>query len=197
MRINKLSQPANFRSKLSLYLSLASLFILFLLYFVFGSGWYAASELVVKGRAMKPGTMLKIDWDSGQGFNSYERERFRLNTVKPESASDHQVIIRRAGEENAASQSSKVVCSRIRIDNQNMDLTDLTSSEVYVDVSGLHFKKPGAEIRLNIGVQERIYLEFLTDNYSGHVDIIINGRKESYDLYVANVEAKKIGVNTG
>ena len=195
MRINKLSLPAFFRSRFSQYLSLASLFILFLLYFVFGSGWYAASELVVKGRAMKPGTMLKIDWDSGQGFNSYERERFRLDTVMPEGASGHQVIIRRAGEKNAASQSSEVVCNRISIDNQDMDLTGLVSSEVYVDVSGLHFRKPGAEIRLNVDVQERIYLEFLTNNHSGIVEIIINGRKESYDLYVANVEAKKLGAN--
>jgi hypothetical protein len=195
MRINKLSLPVFFHSKLSQYLSLASLFILFLLYFVFGSGWYAASELVVKGRAMKPGTMLKIDWDSGQGFNSYERERFRLDMVMPEGASGHQVIIRRAGEKNAPSQSSEVVCNRISIDNQDMDLTGLISSEVYVDVSGLHFRKPGAEIRLNVDVQERIYLEFLTNNHSGIVEIIINGRKESYDLYVANVEAKKLGAN--
>nr|MBC8460764.1 hypothetical protein [Deltaproteobacteria bacterium] len=91
---------------------------------------------------MKPGTMLKIDWDSGQGFNSYERERFRLDTVMPEGASGHQIIIRRAGEKNAASQSSEVVCNRISIDNQDMDLTGLVSSEVYVDVSGLHFRKP-------------------------------------------------------
>ena len=144
---------------------------------------------------MKPGTVLQIDWESGQGFNSYERERFRLDMVVPDDASDHQIVIRRIGDKNGASLTSEIVCNRISIDNQDMDLTGLVSDKVYVDASGLHFRKPGSEIRLNVDAQERICLDFLTNNRSGIVEIVVNGRKEVYDLYVANVEAKKIGIN--
>jgi len=144
---------------------------------------------------MKSGTVLQIDWDSGQGFNSYEREQFRLDMVVPDDASGHQIVIRRIGDKNGASLTSEIVCNRISIDNQDMDLTGLVSDKVYVDASGLHFRNPGSEIRLNVAAQERICLDFLTNNRAGIVEIVVNGRKEVYDLYVANVEAKKIGIN--
>ena len=152
-------------------------FVGLLLYFVFGSGWYPLTELVIKGIAPEPGTNLVVRWESGEGFNDYERKQFNLNTVWPEGVPEHKLTIRRVGK--------TVRLTGIRLDNRrDLPLKDLIAETAIIDEEGfLKFKKDGAEIQLDVTAKHEIRFSFFSNNYSGSAEIEINGKIRKYDFY--------------
>ena len=168
-----------------------------LLYFVFGSGWSPSSKLIIKGMIHKKQTVMVVRWESGEGFNSYERKRFVIDTQWPKENPEHTVTIRRTGEKRDASLDSDVRISAINLDNQDkILLKDLSSETVGTDDHGLlRFKKIGSEIKLTIKARHQIHLAFATNNYSGIVEIGINGKFKKYDLYTHNEEIQQRAID--
>ena len=75
--------------------------------------------------------ILTMEWDSGSGFNGYERKKFHLGPVLPVGKNHYEIIIRYTGERNSASLSKEIVCSALAIEDRKS--TRLNSS--HTDIS--------------------------------------------------------------
>ncbi|MFQ5484959.1 MAG: hypothetical protein ACE5DO_06465, partial [Desulfobacterales bacterium] len=145
----------------------------------------------------KKQTVMVVRWESGEGFNNYEQKRFFIDTQWPKENPEHTVTIRRTGEKRGASLDSDVRISAISFDNQHkILLKDLSSETVGTDDHGLlRFKKIGSEIKLAVKSRHQIHLAFATNNYSGIVEIGINGKFKKYDLYTHNEEIQRRAID--
>ena len=173
-----------------------AIFSLVLVYFVLGSGWYMPAKLVIKGMAPETGAELEVSWDSGGGWNTYEQEVFRVVPKSPGHPSEtYSISIQATGERHGGSQSETVVCSRIRIDNREIDLKSLETFTGRLSEQGIHLSGPQEEIRLAVPVKENIHIEMLTNPQSGRARITIDGHATVHELYMANIEAKHISID--
>lgn len=167
-----------------------------LAFFVFRSGWYPVSELVIEGITPKPGIRLVVRWDSGEGFNDYERSHFDLNTPWPNGKPEHFIKIRRTGEKNERSHSQEILVSLIRLDDQkNMELDKLVSKFTKINENGfLDIDQSEAKIHFNALARHHILFEFPSSYHSGIVELEVNGNKRRFDLYTRNgaIERKRI-----
>ena len=178
------------------FLTAVGIFFLVLFYFVFGSGWYVPAKLIIKGTAPQSGAEIEVSWDSGGGWNTYEQEVFKVES-KPEGypGEIYTIRIQATGEKHVGSQSETVVCSRIRIDGREIELKGLRAAEGRLGKEGIHLSGPDDEIRIDIPVKENIHVELLTNPHSGIARLTIDGHATERDLYMANIEAKRIGVD--
>ncbi|CAK8717855.1 Dolichyl-phosphate-mannose-protein mannosyltransferase [Candidatus Electronema halotolerans] len=176
-----------FPSFLHRLLPSACIFLCFLFYFVFSTGWLEPAKLVLRGQALTAdhSPQLTVRWDSGHGFNNYEQRLFQPDIV-PQNG---QVKIRfgAAGRCYPASQSKQVVCAAVRVDSKKIDFHDLAKQFLKAD-SELHFGKHGV-LALTVQSQSHIAFKFRTDTSSGVAFVEVNGKRTEYDLYMANVEA--------
>ena len=164
------------------------LFLFVLSFFYWGNSWYESSSLVIHGRAMDNSPFLRVHWDSGPGFNSYEQRKFRP-VVRPLNENYNNILILGAkGERNGASLSKDVVCTAIIIDGVPLDLASLKQNIPFSD-RGLHFTSDKT-LTLTVQAKSQIGIKFQTNNHSGVAFLSINGITAEHDLYVANVEAK-------
>lgn len=167
------------------------LFCALLLYFVFGTGWYVPAHLIVEGLVPSKTGQLEISWDSGAGWNDYEKEIFPIHTKTSDCTNEtHHIIIRALGEKNSASAGTQVVCNQILIDGEKIDLSMLSTSGRLTD-KGIRLSNTDDSISLSSPAKKQISIELLTNNYSGKVEIAVNDRRDVHDLYVANEEAKQ------
>jgi hypothetical protein len=165
----------------------AGLFICFLGYFVFSTGWLEPAKLVLRGHAAAGHPpQLAVRWDSGQGFNDYEQRLFHPDIVPQ----DGQVHIRfgAAGRCYPASLSKKVACAAVLIDGRKIDFHDIAKQLMKSD-GKLHFREHDA-VAFTVQAQSHIAFKFDTNTSSGFAFVEVNGKRTEYDLYMANVEAK-------
>lgn len=164
-----------------------SLFLLFLGYFVFSTGWYEANKLILRGQAPTGKIpLLAVRWDNGQGFNNYEQRLFHPN-VLPQNG-QVSITFGAAGRRYPASLSKEVVCAAVLIDGRKINFHDLAGQ--LVNANGeLHFGKHDT-ISFVVRAQSHIAFKFRTDTSSGVALIEVNGKKTEYDLYMANEAAK-------
>ena len=170
-------------------------FLCALCWFVWNGSWYHPVQIRVDGFTPESNTTIVVEWDSGSGFNGYERKKFPLNTTLPAGESQHEIIIRYTGERSPASLSKEIVCSSISIDGKSRNLNDFASEGVRLKKDGLHLASLGTEIRLSTSAEKNIHIELLSDNHSGIAEVSINGTNTRHDLYMANVEAKTIQID--
>lgn len=169
--------------------------LLFLVVFAwfFCTEWYSPARLVISGSAPGKDGLLEVSWDSGEGYNKYEMRRFPLHVFPQEDRQNHSVIIRYTGEKNSASLSPEVVCERIAVDSKAMDWSgSFTHSGDLIDGPAIRLSEPGDQIALDVNAEEAIEIQFKTNNHSGKVETIINGKSTTVDLYYANIEAKSL-----
>lgn len=178
----------NQSSRLPKVLLLSTLFTVSLLYFVFGSGWYEPSRLLIHGQAKIGAPLLQIRWDSGGGFNDYEKREFRPFIQPLDEQNNNTLIFGAAGQINSATLGGNVVCTAIIIDGENIDLRTLAKNIPYRE-GGLSFS-PGETLSLPVQATAQISLRFRTTNRSGVASISVNGVESEHDLYMPNVEAK-------
>ena len=169
------------------------LFTLFLLYFVFGTGWYAPAQLVVRGKVFKEKGSLDVRWDSGAGYNSYEHRRFALATSLPPGQEKHRLLIRWIGEKNSASLAADVSINKIAIDGQDLDLAEI-SRRHGLSWDGLKIKlvENAPVLAFEVKAEESIIVDALTNNSSGLVEIGVNGINRKRDLYAANTDSTQV-----
>lgn len=173
--------------KLKKMLGPVVLFCLVLAYFVMASGWYEPARLVVRGSLLTERATIEARWDSGAGFNAYERKRFVLHRQPAPEGNVHRVVVRRADSKHPASLSKDVFIHRIAVDGRNLDLAGISgTSGIELHERNLRLSEAKAELELAVEAQESILVELLTNNSSGQASVGVDGVFRERDLYVAN-----------
>ena len=155
---------------------LAGLFIFILTYFVVNGSWYAPATLNVKGEVFTLPASFDVWWDSGNGFNKYERNNVLL-TTRSFKESDGRIVVTRLGKRNNASLSKDVVINQIVVDGA------VAAEEIRLDEANPRFF-------LQTTANQSVRINVRTNNHSGMVRITVGDISIERDLYVANIEAK-------
>lgn len=168
--------------------AVAAVFTGCLLYFVFANGWYAATRLIIEGVAPEPGAAVLIRWDSGEGFNDYEKALFPLDTPWPNAQAEHTIKIKRTGQHHRRSKHSKVHLYGVQVDDRgDLPMERLQSDRARLDSQGrLRLQGDGTEIEFSAVAKNLLKFQFPVNNRSGFVEISINGRPQTFDLYGRN-----------
>jgi hypothetical protein len=155
-------------------------FVVLLVWFV-STGWYEPARFEISGRAATHNARVIVDWDSGNGFNNYERRIFEF---LPASEQQHTVRIRRQKEIPGP-----VVLTEIRADDRGLPIPVDALHEIrHISGSGWVFDSPEAEIILTIPANHRLQFSFKTSTNAGSVQVVIDGQVYLYDLRHSNWE---------
>ena len=171
----------------------AQILLLFLSVFLwfFCTKWYGPAQLIISGSTTEKDGLIEVNWDSGGGYNSYESRRFFLNTISETNGKAHSIIIRNVFEKNSASLSTEVICERIVADGKDFDLSGATDhGGELIDRRMLRLAHRGDEINLAVEADDLVAIRLRTNNHSGMAEMIIDGKSQIVDLYIANEEAK-------
>ncbi len=177
----------SFFVKNSNILTLVGFFIVFLLYFVFGTEWYEPARLIIKGQAENTNTFVDVQWDSGAGFNAYEQEQFQFLPSRGGGIKEHLILLKGGQSKNPASKNSRIVLSEIRIDDKGLSIPQSSLEAVrHVPRIGWLFESAGSKISLKVSAKERVYFLLNANARAGIAHISINGHETSHDLYRGN-----------
>ncbi|BHH82661.1 hypothetical protein [Desulforhopalus sp. 52FAK] len=156
------------------------------------SYWYPTATFFVSGSVSDNSSQISIKWDSGEGFNGYEWERFPLHELSVKAERDGiPVRITRTGERNSASLSAEIGLRSIYIDSQQYFPQPENLSPGIEFSSGKYvFKKDGASLNFLVQPKSHIQLEFPKFNGAGLVDVQIGEKVTRYDLYASNNESQ-------
>jgi len=174
------------------HLVFLSLFIVFLIYFVWNSSWHLPSQLVIKGQTASP-MAVRVNWDSGSGFNDMESVDLVFGKSVAANAGSGIVRIRRVGKSHPAAKSTEVWVKALKRsqDEHPMDLKAFTEQRgIEMTAEGyLHLKADGSELQVSAG---RGYIEFcfVANEIAGFVEIDLDGDKRLYDLYAEQPQDK-------
>ena len=89
------------------HITFLALFMAFLIYFVWNSSWHLPSQLVIRGHVESP-TDVRVDWDSGSGFNDMESADVVFGRPVDTHVKSGIVRIRRVGRNHPAAKSAEV-----------------------------------------------------------------------------------------
>ncbi len=178
------------------FLLAGSLFVVFLLYFIFANAWYEPARLVIKGRAVNPDAFVTVQWDSGWGYNGYEQEKFQFVPTRSGPGKQHRVILAGGAEKNVSSKNSRIILTEIRIDDRGYPIPPVTLQAVrYVRGTGWVFDSDDAKIVLTLPIKKQLYFSLKTNNRSGIALITVDGQQTRHDLYRSNWEVLLNKVN--
>jgi hypothetical protein len=169
------------------------LFFLFLFYFFLSSNWHIPSRIIISGTSVS-GTEAMLRWDSGEGFNHVESKMLDFGKPLVSDKSVRVIIIRRLGEKNPASYSSKVWIKEIFTDDKLVPFEQFTGWEniKLLEKSTLYLQKDDARIKLKVKCNNTVKIRFVKNILSGYVEIDIDGDSKKYDLYSLRPDNKTI-----
>jgi hypothetical protein len=173
-------------------LVISTIFLAFLIYFVWNSSWHLPSQLIIKGQTASP-LEVRVNWDSGSGFNDMESEDLVFGKPMRVSTGSGVVRIRRVGKSHPAAKSAEVwvkVLKRSQ-DEHPMDLKAFTEQKgIGMTAEGyLHLQADGSELRVPAG-SEYMDFCFVANKNAGFVEIDLDGDKRLYDLYAEQPQDK-------
>lgn len=168
-------------------------FCLILAWFFFRNPWYPGATLFVSGIVPVSDTTsnVAVRWESGNGLNGYEMNRFTLQPM-PEFSEDDGFLLKitRTGESISDSSGSKVFLSSILLDGKeiknNLNLPDA----IETDGGLLKFKQIGTALEFSIKPLSHLRIEFLAFNRAGIVEVNVGGENTRHNLYDSNYENK-------
>jgi hypothetical protein len=177
--------------------SLPVLFVLFLIWFFQGTTWYPSATLLVRGTVIESLKPLEVWWDSGQGLNGYERERFQFVPLPQRGDADGLSLrITRTGTRNGAAAGNKVVLRSIVVDEEEVELAGLALAPgITLENGNLVFIEDHSTLSLKIKPKFSLRLEFPAFNYAGEVDVQLEETTSRHDLYASNNESQWGGQN--
>ncbi|MCI5146428.1 MAG: hypothetical protein D3923_13095, partial [Candidatus Electrothrix sp. AR3] len=152
-----------------------NLFFFFLAYFVFGTGWYEPTKLLIHGQAATSKPAIQVRWDSGQGFNAYEQRVFHPKLQPLNEQVQSKITLGATGRRYPASLSKEVVCTAILVDGKAINLRSIAGKFLKKD-GALHFK--GKEnISFTVQATAHIGLRFRINTSSGVAFMALNGKE--------------------
>ena len=162
------------------------LFILYLAWFVFATGWYEPATLVIQGQTVDPAAVVTVQWDSGAGYNSYEQEQFRFLPIRSAPDKPFRIVLAGSGK-NQVSRGSSIVLDEIRIDDHGLPIPAKALHQVRNKRgAGWFFKSADSRIALTVPGREQISLLLKTNGRSGILRVSIDGQDSYHDLYRGN-----------
>ncbi|WPD22498.1 MAG: hypothetical protein SD837_20215 [Candidatus Electrothrix scaldis] len=158
-----------------------------LTYFIFSTGWYEPARLLIEGTAPDTKSVLGVQWDSGNGYNSYEKERFSFLPFRGNAHEPLQIVVSRGREKNALSKGTRVVLTEIRVDDRGQPLRTKNLHEVRrIQGKGWLLESENSKITLDVPVEKQVYFSLATNAHSGKVQIGMNDFIANHDLYRGN-----------
>ncbi len=164
--------------------------MLVLAFFVTSGRWYEETELVIEGTAAQT-DQFSVQWDSGNGYNEYEKESFAFFDRLSRATEPLPVSIRYIKEKNGASLSREFVLRQVSIDGLSQNLSAFCSEkDDNHRTQGLRLDRHCPEVVFNALIRSGLEIELLTNNHSGIAGLFIGAEYYKKDLYMANIEAK-------
>ncbi|WLE95391.1 MAG: hypothetical protein QTN59_11935 [Candidatus Electrothrix communis] len=186
----------HFSSSLSWLLHPILLFFFFFAYFFFGTGWYEPARLIIKGSAPATDAVLGLQWDSGNGYNAYEQERFSFLPFRGSSDTPLEIALSGGSEKNDLSKNSRVVLTEIRVDDKGQPLPKELLHEVrHLRGRGWFLESDASRISLKMPAEKQIFFSLATNDRSGIARVTINGFETVHDLYRGNWAITKAKLN--
>lgn len=167
----------------------------FLSWFYWGHSWYPEARLFVTGTVADPSSQVSLYWDSGHGFNGYEKERYSLQGFNgQQETAGIPVRITRSATSNPASNGHDVVLGGIAVDSRPFALLAESLGNGLRGESGkILFEKDGATLSLRLYPKSHLRLAFPVYNRAGKVVIQRGGAQDLYDLYAPNDQGQWAG----
>ena len=176
------------------YIIYLIIFLGLLIYFIWNSSWHLPSQLIIKGRVQLPAE-VQVNWDSGSGFNDMESADLVFGNPVKTNVRSGVVKIRRIGRSHPAARSNDVWIKAVKRseDDRPMPLTSFASQEdVELTADGdLHLKKDGTMLTVPAG-KDHTVIDFAMNDYSGFVEIDLDGDKRLYELYAEQPQDRRV-----
>ncbi len=173
------------------YLFTCIIFLAFLAYFVGNGAWFPPARLVVDGTAPGRNGKLEVDWDSGSGFNEYEKRRFTLDAAPDGGVSTLWIVF--TGQRNPASSGKNVVLRRITVDGKSVRLRDVVEGVFKKNRRGYPvLSRPGNHLSIEVRARHHIRVILASNRFAGKALIRAFGRSRVVDLYSGNREIRQL-----
>jgi hypothetical protein len=176
---------------------ISTIFLAFLIYFVWNSSWHLPSQLIIKGQTASP-VEVRVNWDSGSGFNNMESEDLVFGKPVKVNNGSGVVRIRRVGKSHPAAKSAEVWVKVVKRsqDEHPMDLKTFTEQKgIEMTAEGyLHLQADGSELEVPAGAKYTVFC-FVAHKNAGFVEIDLDGDKRLYNLYVEQPQDKWVERN--
>lgn len=178
-----LSSSAGYR----LLLRYFCLFCCILIYFVVGTGWYAASRLVIEGHTQATGQDVVVQWDSGNGLNSYESRIFHLLPPPLQGQDRHRIALVGGARKNARSSGSRLVLTEVRVDDKGLSIPEQDLHCVrHSTGTPWFFEKACSQFVFQGPLKNHIGFLLKVNSSSGIARFSIDGAINDVDLYQSN-----------
>jgi hypothetical protein len=140
----------------------------------------------------------KLYWDTGEGFNERESVAFVPYVIKKFDNKLHKIEITRLPETNPKSLASEVWIENIFLDGNAIDLNSAVfqGKSIINDSRKLAILEPGATIQIEAKF-EKIDIDFFCHQWAGKVQVSVDGKTYTEDLFSANTIAKKVSFDDG
>lgn len=162
-----------------------SLFLAFLIFFVWNSSWHLSSQMVITGQAESPAD-VRVSWDSGSGYNDMESADAVFGRSVDEDFKSKTISIRRVGRSHPSSKSAEVWIKALQRsqDEHPMDLAAFTKQKgVELTAEGhLRLNADQVELQAPAGSKYTAFC-FIAHEHAGFVEIDLDGDRRLYDLY--------------
>ncbi len=170
------------------------IFLVFLAYFVGTGGWFPPARLEVNGTAPGGNGKLEIDWDSGSGFNDYEKRQFALDTSPDSGVSTIRIAF--TGQKNPASRGKNIVLLRITADGRPVRFRDAVKGGFKINRRGfLVLSRPGNHFIIDVFARRHIRVTLASNRFAGKALIRAFGRSKVVDLFSGNREIKHLAMD--
>ena len=129
---------------------------------------------------------VRVNWDSGSGFNDMESEDLVFGGQTKGKSGDKIIRIKKVGKSHPAAKSAEVRIKAITHshDAKPLDLRTLANQKgIELTAEGyLRFRGDVAELKVPVGGEYRMFC-FIADPMAGFVEIELDDDRRLYDLY--------------
>lgn len=160
-------------------------FIILLAWSFVSNPWYNPSWLKISGITGAEKVEIAVQWDSGNGINSYETRHVRVEAPFRAETKQH-IKIRALGEKHPHSGSDTVSLLKLYLDGKEFELTDVRRRSIFHDRLAIHLDRENPTYEFYADVKDTVRIVFANSNYFGKVEVEINGVRFVHDLYTSS-----------
>ncbi|MDU9051111.1 MAG: hypothetical protein Q3M30_19895 [Candidatus Electrothrix sp. Rat3] len=152
--------------------------------------------MIIEGKAPDTNAVVNLQWDSGNGYNTYEQERFSFLPFRGSPVKPLEIVLSGGSEKNELAKNSRVVLTEIRVDDKGQPIPKEYLHEVrHVRGAGWFFESEESSITLAVPGEKQLYFSLKTNDRSGIVRVTMNGFETVHDLYRGNWEILQAKLN--
>ncbi len=163
-----------------------SCFLFFLFWSIFRLGTFVPLQLIIEGNLTHESEgYLSASFDSGSGYNNYEKEKFFIQHHSDDSTG-RLISVGFSGKKNPLSPGEEVICQGIYFDGLPVPFNLNNFTQVrYERGVGWRINRDGFFTIPNSAVYS-VAIDFRTNYLTGNADVTVNGRESVENLYTTN-----------